>query len=257
MTWAIADDGSEIFYRDEGTGPVVVFASGFMGITEIWDAQIAALSDRYRCIAFDNRGNGRSEKPLPRVAYGVEQHASDLAAVLAAAGVEDRVVLVGHSMGGNTASIYALAHPDRVAGIVYVGSYVSGAQIHDVGNTLANIKAAVTRPADRVGFYQAVGLPEHIAMESAKWPLYGVLGNAESFMAFDIGVRFSEITVPALILHGDGDIVSPLDPCGLGLERLLPDARLEVFAGVNHCPAVEAPEKATELIELHLKRCFG
>lgn len=257
MPWANATDGCEIYYEDHGSGPVVVFASGFMGITDIWQHQIKALRDRYRCIAFDNRGAGRSEKPLPRVAYGVEQHANDLGAVLDAAGVTTPVVIVGHSMGGNTASTFFLENPDRVAGIVYVGSYVSGSQIHSVGNTLENIKAAVTTASNRVEFYKAVGLPEHIAMESAKWPLYAVLGNAESFMRFDLGDRFSEIKVPALILHGDGDIVSPLDPCGRGLESRLPNARLEVLSGVNHCPAVEAPDQATEFIEEHLRVCFA
>ncbi|WP_214368407.1 alpha/beta fold hydrolase [Pseudonocardia sp. H11422] len=254
MPWASADDGCEIYYETRGSGPPVVFASGFMGITDIWRAQIDALSDRYTCIAFDNRGNGRSEKPLPRIAYGVERHARDLEAVLTAAGVSSQMVIVGHSMGGNTASTYYLAHPDRVAGLVYVGSYVSGGQIHGVGNTLEKIKAAVATAPDRVAFYQAVGLPESIALESAKWPLYAVLGNAESFIRFDLGERVKEITVPCLVLHGDSDIVSPLDPCGYGLQSVLPDAALEVFEGVNHCPAVEAPEKATALIAGFLER---
>jgi pimeloyl-ACP methyl ester carboxylesterase len=247
MPWVTADDGCDIYYETHGSGPAVVFASGFMGITDIWRAQIDALSDSYQCIAFDNRGNGRSEKPLPKIAYGVERHARDLEAVLDAEGVT-RAVLVGHSMGGNTASTYYFAHPGRVAGIVYVGSYVSGSQIRDVGNTLEAIKTAVASPSGRVGFYQAVGLPEEIAMESAKWPLYSVLGNAESFIAFDMTDKISQITVPCLILHGENDIVSPLDPCGYGLRDGLPDATLEIFEGVNHCPAVEAPDKANRLI---------
>lgn len=94
-------------------------------------------------------------------------------------------------------------------------------------------------------------------MESAKWPLDAVVVNAQSFMSFDIGNRYSEITVPALIVHGDVDFISPLDPCGLGLDQLLPDSRLEVIAGVRHCPAVEAPDRATELIAAHLERCFA
>ena len=90
-----------------------------MGITDIWRAQVDAFATRFQCIAFDTRGAGRSEKPLPRVAYGVKRHAKDLSAVLDALGVS-RVVLIGHSMGGNTAlETYAL-NPARVAGIVFV-----------------------------------------------------------------------------------------------------------------------------------------
>lgn len=248
MPWTSADDGCEIYYETCGSGPTVAFASGFMGITDIWRAQFETLSESYRCIGFDNRGAGRSEKPLPAVAYGVERHARDFSAVLEAAGAADKVVVVGHSMGGNTASTFYFNHPERVAGIVYVGSYVSGNQIRAAGNTLENIKSAIRTAAGRLAFFEAVGLPADIALESTKWPLYAVVGNAESFMAFDMSDRIGEIAVPCLILHGDGDIVSPLDPCGYALERGLKDARLVVFEGVNHCPAVEAPDRATALI---------
>ncbi len=248
MPWASADDRCEIYYEVRGTGPTVVFASGFMGITDIWRAQIDALSESCRCIAFDNRGAGRSGKPLPAIAYGVEQHARDLDAVLKAAGVTDKVVIVGHSMGGNTASAFYFNQPHRVAGIVYVGSYVAGRQIHEAGNTIEAIKHAIRTAPGRAAFFEAVGLPADIAMESTKWPLYAVAGNAESFMAFDMSDRIGEITVPCLILHGDRDIVSPLTPCAYALERGLKDSRLVVFEDVNHCPAVEDPARATALI---------
>jgi len=253
MPFITADDGCELYYEAHGSGPTIAFASGFMGITDIWRDQIEEFSSRYQCVAFDNRGAGRSEKPFPRGAYGVERHAKDLHCVLTELGV-NRVVLVGHSMGGNTASLYYLAHPLLVAGIVYVGSYVSGAQIASVGNTLEAIKGAVKQKSTRVGFYQAVGLSEEIAMESAKWELYAVMGNAESFMEFDLSERIGDIACPCLILHGDSDIVSPLDPCGNGLQAGLPDAQLEVFTGVNHCPMSEDPKRANELLASFLEQ---
>lgn len=224
-----------------------------MGITDIWRQQINEFSPRYRCVAVDNRGAGRSEKPLPRGAYGVERHAKDLHCVLSELGV-DRVVIVGHSMGGNTACLYYLAHPNAVAGIVFAGSYVSGSQIAGAGNTLDVIKGAVKHKASRVEFYKAVGLSEEIAMESAKWELYAVLGNAESFMEFDISSRIGEIRCPCLILHGDGDIVSPIEPCGINLRDGLPDAQLEVFTGVNHCPMSEDPKRTNDLLGHFLEK---
>lgn len=247
MPFLKADDGCELWYEVHGSGPAIAFASGFMGITDIWRAQIDALAPRYRCIAFDNRGAGRSEKPFPRIAYGVERHARDLACVLAHLGI-DRVVLVGHSMGGNTACLFTLSHPQAVRGLVMVGSYVSWRQIVGAGNTLEKIKAAVREKKDRVEFYKAVGLPEHIALESAKWELYAVMGNAESFMQFDVSERLGEIRCPALVLHGTHDIVTPLDPCGHSLRDGLPDARLEIFQGVNHCPMTEDAEKTNRLV---------
>lgn len=253
MPFVAAEDGAEIYYEVHGDGPATLaFASGFMGITDIWRAQIDHFSPHYRCVAFDNRGAGRSEKPFPRVAYGVQRHADDLHVVLREVGAE-QVVIVGHSMGGNTASLYYLKHREAVGGIVYCGSYVSGAQIARVGNTLDVIKGAVKHKASRVEFYKAVGLSEAIALESAKWELYAVLGNAESFMEFDMSDRIGEISCPCLILHGDGDIVSPLDPCGIGLRDGLPDAQLEVFTGVNHCPMSEDPDRTNSLVARFLE----
>jgi pimeloyl-ACP methyl ester carboxylesterase len=251
MPFVRTEDDCEIYYESHGEGQALVFCPGFMGITDIWRNQFAHFAGRYRCIAFDNRGAGRSDKPLPRIAYGVERHARDLHHVLGAAGCE-RAVLVGHSMGGNTASLYALAHPERVAGLVYVGSYVAGRQIAAAGNTLDRIKAAVATQQGRVDFYTAVGIPLDLAYEATKWPLYALLGNAESFMAFDLAARIGEIAAPSLVLHGDGDIVSPLEPCGTSLAAGLPAARLAVLDGVNHCPMLEAPEPCNTLIEAFL-----
>ena len=252
MPFLITDDGCELYYEVHGEGPAVAFASGFMGITDIWKAQFDALACRYTCIAFDNRGAGRSEKPLPRIAYGVERHARDLHAVLTHLG-KDRVVVVGHSMGGNTACQYALDHPERVAGYVPIGSYVSGSQITGAGNTLARIEAAVTSKVSRVAFYEAVGLSNEIAMESTKWELYALMGNARSFMAFDASTRIGEIRCPALVIHGDRDIVSPLDPCGLSLRDGLKDVRLEVIEDTNHCPMSEKPDRVNALLRTFLE----
>jgi pimeloyl-ACP methyl ester carboxylesterase len=253
MPFITTDDGCEIWYESHGTGPAVAFASGFMGITDIWRGQIDALAGRYRCVAFDNRGAGRSDKPFPRVAYGVERHARDLEIVLRALGVS-RAVVVGHSMGGSTAATYALMHPDRVAGLVFVGSFAAGAEIVAVGNTPEKIKAAVRTKDARIAFYVGVGLPESIAMESTKWPLYALLGNAESFLEFDVRDRLADLTMPCLVIHGDADVVTPLDPCGRGLARGLPDVELEIFPGVNHCPMTEDPARTSELLLAFLER---
>ena len=95
---------------------------------------------------------------------------------------------------------------------------------------------------NRVKFYKSVGIPHDLALESTKWPLYALQGNAESFMTFDVREQLSDITVPCLILHGDSDIVSPLEPCGYSLRDGLPNAELEVLKTVNHCPMLEEPE---------------
>jgi pimeloyl-ACP methyl ester carboxylesterase len=135
-----------------------------------------------------------------------------------------------------------LDHPQIAAGIVLVGSYAAGQQIAKAGNTLEKVKMAVSKKENRVKFYKSVGIPHDLALESTKWPLYALQGNAESFMTFDVREQLSDITVPCLILHGDSDIVSPLEPCGYSLRDGLPNAELEVLKTVNHCPMLEEPE---------------
>ncbi len=254
MPFLTTDDDCEIYYEAHGHGPALVFISGFMGITTIWQAQIEAFRDRHRCIAFDTRGAGRSEKPLPRVAYGVKRHARDLAAVLDALDV-DRAVLVGHSMGGNIAlETYAL-DPARIAGLAFVGSYVAGAQIVAAGNAPDALRAAVSRPTGRVAFYTSVGLSESIAMEAAKWPLYALLGNAESFLAFDGSALLPTVKVPCLIVHGDSDVVTPFEPCATALAAGLHDAQVVKLPDVNHCPMTEAPDPTNRALAAFLPRC--
>jgi len=253
MPFVTTEDDTEIYYEVHGLGADLVFISGFLGITDIWRRQIESLCLDYRCIAFDGRGAGRSDKPLPRIAYGVDRHAQDLATVLKTVD-SNRSVLIGHSMGGNIACRYQLTHPQRVAGIAFLGSYAAGEQIAKAGNTLETVKKWVSKKENRIKFYEGAGIPYDLALESTKWPLYALQGNAESFMAFDVREQLSQITVPCLILHGEKDVVSPLDPCGHSLHDGLPDAELAVFKNVNHCPMLEDPEACNELLRSFLER---
>ncbi|WP_328890758.1 alpha/beta fold hydrolase [Streptomyces sp. NBC_00316] len=76
-------------------------------------------------------------------------------------------------------------------------------------------------------------------------------------MSYDISERYPDITVPTLIVHGKGDVATPVEPCATAAEALLPDSRLEVRRDVKHFPQAEAPHKTTHLIEEHLERCFA
>lgn len=257
MPWATTADRNEIYYEDHGSGPTLVFVSGYFGISDIWRDQLSALSDTFRCIALDNRGYGRSDKPLPNAAASIEQHAADLQCVLDAAGVVAPFGMVTHSMGGNIASTYCLANPGSVVGIAYTGTYVSGQQLQRLGQTLQEFQTRLRTPGDRVGFFSAFGLPDALALEAAKWPLYAMLGNAYALFQCDLDVRHAEIDVPTVVIQGGSDVVTPVDPCATELVAALPNARLEVLEGVNHFPCVEAPEVTTRLIADHFSFDFG
>jgi len=102
MPFTLSDDDCEIYYETVGSGAAIVFVPGFMGITDIWREQMQRFGAQFQCISFDTRGAGRSDKPVPQGSYGVDRHGADLASVLDAVKV-GKVLLVGHSMGGNIA----------------------------------------------------------------------------------------------------------------------------------------------------------
>lgn len=110
-----------IHIDDGGSGGLpVVFVHSFAGSTSHWTAQLTHLRQTRRAVAFDVRGHGESDSPT-RDDYTVESLAGDIGAV--ADGLElKRFVLVGHSMGGAVSLAYAGGHPDRVAGLVLVGT---------------------------------------------------------------------------------------------------------------------------------------
>lgn len=256
MSHIITDDGIEIFYKEAGQGLPVVFVAGYFGVSDIWDAQFSALADCYRTVVYDSRGYGRSAKPLASEAYSIARHAEDLRCVLDAAGIDGPVVLVAHSIGGNIASTFAVNHPARVAGIVYMGCYVDGRQMRDAGMSVDMVSAAVSTPSGAVDFYRPFGVPDTVGAEAAKWPAHALQANARAFLTHDMARQYVNIGVPALILQGDKDVPNPIDPFGTGLQKALPNARLEVLAGVNHFPSLEAPQLVTQFVRAHAQHCF-
>ena len=108
-------NGTQMFYESHGEGPALVFAHGRGGSHLSWWQQVAAFQHEYRCVTFDHRGWGLTlgTGKLPEPATFV----ADLEALLDHLGIE-RAVLVAQSMGGVTSLGFALAHPERVTGLV-------------------------------------------------------------------------------------------------------------------------------------------
>ncbi len=114
-------DGLEIhLLKWSDSGVPVVLVHGFGNEAHIWDDFAPAVASAYEVYAMDLRGHGDSDWD-PQARYDYENHQADLEAVVESLGF-DRVVLVGHSLGGRVCTLYAAAHPDRVAGLVIVDS---------------------------------------------------------------------------------------------------------------------------------------
>jgi 2-succinyl-6-hydroxy-2,4-cyclohexadiene-1-carboxylate synthase len=110
-------DGLRFHVASAGTGPPVVLLHGFTGSTETWTELQATLSDRFRTIAVDITGHGRSAAPTDPERYSLVRFADDLRDILDGLAIP-RAALLGYSMGGRAALRFVLRYPDRVAGLI-------------------------------------------------------------------------------------------------------------------------------------------
>lgn len=122
MHKSVGSRGFDIAYSVTGAGPeAVLFLHGFGGSADVWAPFVERLADRYRCIAVDALGHGRSSRPGDPADYMTASRASDFAKVLDAEGVA-RVHVWGYSMGGRNAYALATHHRDRVVDVVIGGA---------------------------------------------------------------------------------------------------------------------------------------
>jgi pimeloyl-ACP methyl ester carboxylesterase len=114
--------GQRIHFTDEGSGPLVVLQHGFLSSADDWKRVgfVDRLTDAYRVVCIDSLAHGQSDKPTDPSLYALEQRAGDVIAVLDAVG-EDRMHLLGYSMGGWIAGGVARHHPQRLASLTIAG----------------------------------------------------------------------------------------------------------------------------------------
>jgi len=116
-------DGVKIYYEIYGDGPeTMVFLPPWPIVhSRIYKAQLPYFSERFRCIAFDGRGNGKSDRPADVAAYSLDNNVADALAVMDATEAGN-AILVGLSLGGLHASVLAAHHPERVKAAILVGT---------------------------------------------------------------------------------------------------------------------------------------
>jgi pimeloyl-ACP methyl ester carboxylesterase len=240
-----------------GGGADVLLIHAGVNDRRSWHHVVERLSPRHRCVAFDMRGFGETT-------YEREDGWSpvaDAVAVLDAAGCE-RPVVVACSMGGQTAIDLALAHPDRVAGLVLIGPAVRGAPYPDVAQGPTAELTARLESADAAGDIDEVGRLEAWMWLDGPGAEEGRVGgpvrelfldmNGRALRADDPGEpaeiapawpRLGEIAAPTLVLVGrlDAEDVQAIDERAAGM---IPGARLRFLDGVAHVPHLEG-EPAT------------
>ncbi len=253
-------DGVRVHLRDEGPRDAIpiILLHGSAADLHTWQPWVEGLTDRYRIIRFDQVGHGLTG-PDPEHDYSIENFVSDIDEVADALGL-GTFILGGNSMGGGHSVAYALAHPERLDGLILVDA--GGADIRresrgNIGFTIARtpvlnqiMRHITPRSMVAQSLSQSVSVQDVVTEDAVDryWELLRYPGNrAATIVRFSGDWRsFSAeqvagIAVPSLILWGDEDALISVD-AGRWYDEHLPNSVLKEYAGIGHLPQEEAPE---------------
>lgn len=246
-------DGTQIYYKDWGSGPPVVFSHGWPLSADAFEDQMFFLALRgYRCIAHDRRGHGRSGQPWD--GNDLDTYADDLASICEALDLSN-AVHVGHSTGGGEVARYIGRHgTQRVAKAVLIGAIpplMLKTEANPGGTPMEvfdQLRAAVL--ADRSQFwkelslsfygYNRAGAKVSEGVRESFW-LQGMMAGLpacyfciKAFSETDLTEDLKKIDVPTLILHGDDDQIVPIADSALLSAKIVRNATLKVYPGAPH-----------------------
>jgi non-heme chloroperoxidase len=253
MSTITTKDGTEIYYKDWGEGPVVTFSHGWPLSSDAWDGQMLFLvQSGFRVIAHDRRGHGRSSQPSS--GNDMNGYADDLAAVIETLDLNE-AMLVGHSTGGGEVARYMGRHgTKRVAKAVLIGA-VPPIMLKTAANpeglpmeVFDSMRSGIMK--DRSQFYKDLAMQFYGANRTGAkvsqgvldqfwlWSMQAGLKNAyESIRAFsetDFTEDLKKIDVPTLVMHGEDDQIVPVKDSAVKTARLVKGAKEIYYPGAPH-----------------------
>lgn len=257
-------NGATLWYDEQGTGPeTVVFAHGLLWSGRMFDAQTAALADRFRCVTFDFRGQGRSE--VTAGGYDMETLADDAAALIDALGCAP-CHFVGLSMGGFVGMRLAARRPALIRSLVLMETSADPEPRANVPRY--RLLGAVGRVFGRLGFRVVSGKVMRImfgrtfladparAEERALWTERLMANHRVGVTRALRGVierrgilgELGAITAPTLVVVGDEDVATVPEKAER-IHAAIAGSRLVVIPGAGHSASVEQPELVTAALE--------
>jgi len=275
-------DGVKLFYEVYGNGAeTLLFVPPWSIVhSRIYKAQLPYLSEHFRCITYDGRGNGKSDRPGDVAAYSLENYVADALAVMDATGTE-QAVLVGLSFGGLLASILAAHHPARVRAAVLAGTMASvGPNYPYISQRNFLAKRDSFEGWDKYNrehwlnnypdfadhFVRQICSDPHSTKQiedGLGWaadtdgPVLAKTVEARMMLPdFDISeAMYRQISCPMLLIHGDNDQIQPYGRAQLVAE--LTGAELVTIRGGGHNPLGRFPAKCNTLIVDFIERKLG
>lgn len=269
MATITVKDGTEIYYKDWGTGQPIVFHHGWPLSGDDWDAQMMFfLNNGFRVIAHDRRGHGRSTQTAN--GHDMDTYAADVAELTTALDLKD-AIHIGHSTGGGEVIRYVAKHgKGRVAKAVLISAVtpimvksdsnpdgVPMAIFDDIRNNTAT---------QRQQFFQDFTIPFYgYNREGAKgsqgvrdnWWRQGMMGAIKAhydcikvFSETDFNEDLKSVEVPVLVMHGEDDQIVPFELTGARAVKLLKNGTLISYPGFPHgMPTTEAVTINADLLK--------
>jgi non-heme chloroperoxidase len=246
-------DGTEIYYKDWGKGPVVTFSHGWPLSSDAWDGQMLFLAQNgFRVVAHDRRGHGRSSQPSS--GNDMDGYADDLAAVIEALNLKD-AVLVGHSTGGGEVVRYIGRHgKKRVAKAVLIAA-VPPLMLKTPANpeglpieVFDNLRSGLMKDpsqfykdlatqfygANRPGAKVSQGILDQFWLWSMQAGLKNAYESIKAFSETDFTEDLKKIDVPTLVMHGEDDQIVPVKDSAPKSARLIKGAKEIYYPGAPH-----------------------
>jgi non-heme chloroperoxidase len=255
-------DGTQIYYKDWGSGQPIVFSHGWPLSADAWEDQMFFLANcGYRCIAHDRRGHGRSSQPWQ--GNDMDTYADDLAELVVQLNLNN-AVHIGHSTGGGEVTRYIGRHgTKRVAKAVLI-SAVPPVMIKKESNpggmpieAFDAIRKSVL--ADRSQYWKELsmafygynrpgatiseGVRESFWLQSMMAGMPASYFCVKAFSETDMTEDLKKLDVPTLILHGDDDQIVPIADSAMLSSKLVKNAKLTVYPGAPHGLATTHKDK--------------
>jgi non-heme chloroperoxidase len=259
-------DGTEIYFKDWGVGPAVVFSHGWPLSSDSWEAQMMFLASKgYRCIAHDRRGHGRSSQPWD--GNDMDTYADDLAELVEDLQLKD-ATLIGFSAGGGEVARYVGRHgTGRVAQIGLIAAVpplmlkteanpgglpmdtfdqIRKGSLADRSQLYRDIASGPFFGANRKGAKVSQGMMDSFWLQGMRAGHKNTFDCIKAFSETDFTADLKKVDVPTLIVHGDDDQIVPIAASGLLSSTMINGAILKIYEGAPH-----------GLIETHKERLNG